>query len=415
MPRTTCPECDEVVTLPSSKRSLACPACGTKIRAGSTDDEPEDEAQEEEEQDDEEERKPRKRKKKARKLGRDSEKIRGLIPLILFGLPGLVLAILAPFSGYATALSMVIGAFLMVFAAIVIYLIYRKTPGLMEERFRRDADEQLIPAATLLDSIFCAFSRPRLLGAWVTLQYLGLLMVTMGIIGMTVFKRLEEGLGANPPGQNQPQQPPPQPPQQPQQPKEDDETVINKAIAAIDKNENDWVAFSKLTDVKPNQRRAEVVRKMATLTTNGQDGITRVKAAELLALWATPDDLETLHGLLAHKELGVRLAILAGVRRLHDLRSIPVLVTYFVEWRDARTALIEFGPAAEPALLPYLTPQTDRSQLEPALAIINKIGTEKSVPQLEVLAKLDDPFRVNPAKEALMAINERLKNPPPPK
>jgi DNA-directed RNA polymerase subunit RPC12/RpoP len=406
MPRTSCPECDEVITIPNGKRSIPCPACGTKITTKSRDEEPEEEDDEEQE----EERRPRKRRKKrSGRLVREPENVRGLIPLIILGPAGLVLAIWAPFSGYGTALAPLIGFFLSVVAFTVVSRIYYRTPGLLAERIREDAEEDLVLPAIMLDSIFCSFTYPRLVACWASLAYLGLLMVTMGIIGAVVFKRIDEGPGANPPGQNQL---PPPPPVNPPAPKVSDDEIITKALADLKKSDTDWLPLFRLTQVTNTKLRRDAVIPVLFRSTKAEDAIFRIKAMDALGVWAGPNEVPAIILFLDDNDLGFRHSALEALRRLHDPRVIPKLVEKIGKWGPAEEALADFGDAAEQALLPFLKPETERFPQEWALRVIKKVGTEKSVPLLEVLTKLPDPYRANPAKEALEEVNARLKNPP---
>ena len=296
MPKLTCPECDEAVTVPDGTRTARCPACGSKIGTPSRDEDEEEREEEEEEKG----RKPRKKKKKkgAKKSGRDSERIRGLIPLILFGPLGIGLAIWAPFSGYGTALSMVLSFPLMICGVFSLNRIYRST-GLLEERIRPDADEQIVLGAIMIDSAFCAFKHPRLLASWAALTYISLLMIIMGVVGMTVYKRLEEGPGAGQPGPNQPG-----PPAGP--PKESEDAILAKALTNLESKDavTNWGAFDELSKVKPNQRRAEVVGKVRPHL-DPKDTITREKAVRALGVWGGPEDIPTLTKLLDDKGFGI--------------------------------------------------------------------------------------------------------------
>jgi len=403
MQKLRCPECDEVVKVPDGGRGARCPACHARIGP--------DEPEEEDRDDDEEDRKPRPRKKRRKKAqSRDSERIRGLIPLVLLGPPGVVCAIAAPFSSWATAIGILAGFLLWVGAFFPLWRIYHRDPELLERLEK--ADHTTEGVVMMLDSIAMAFYRPRQLGAWVFLHYLGFVLFIEGIILIAVFGKLNEAPPNNQPGQNQPGQQGPAGPSPPVEPKVDDDTLITKALADLDSKKPgaDWDALEKLGKVQPTQRRqAEVVRKLTPLVENTQDGITRTQAIRALGVWGTAEDVPTLLLLMEHKDPGTREEAMKAVRRFRDPRAIPALIRMMPDYNEARKALAEIGPAVEKEMLQFLGPKADFQWQGPALDVLKEVGTSVSVPYLQVLANLEDVVRAKPAQEALNAINTRSK------
>jgi hypothetical protein len=92
------------------------------------------------------------------------------------------------------------------------------------------------------------------MGAPAFLAFLGLVMVTSGIIGEVVFKTMKDG------PQDVPQAPKMPDPVAPAVPKETDDATITKELANLDGNPKETLV--KISRLKPNQRRAEVIQKV---------------------------------------------------------------------------------------------------------------------------------------------------------
>lgn len=402
MPRITCPECDEVVMVAAGTRSARCPACHHKLIDDGADKRDEEE---------EEERKPKKKKKSKKRGSRAREPFRGLIPLVLFGPAGLVLAICAPFSSLATALCLVICLPLALLSFVFLWRAYHNEPELVE-RIREDADERLLGAAIMLDSMFAAFSYPRLIGSWGAITAVSGLMCLMGILGISVFNKLQDGPQQKQPEQKQESaQPGSGGTNQPADKKVDEDALIAKALADLDSKQNtlQWGALEQLTKAKPtDKRRAEVVRRLTVLL-DSSDGITRSRAIEALGLWGGPDDALTLIRLLDSPDISTRKDAIIAVRRFRDPRAIPSLIRQMADFDEAQQALVDVGPDAEKDLLQFLGLKADFRFQGPALKVLKEIGTETSVPYLEVLVKEGDSVRASAAQKALTGIESRAK------
>jgi hypothetical protein len=115
----------------------------------------------------------------------------------------------------------------------------------------------------------------------------------------------------------------------------------------------------------------------------------RYRAAEALVAWATPEQVPGLIDGLQRGDARMYELHAKTLRRLKDPRAIPALARGLTE-KDKRTharpALVEFGPAAEPEVLKYID-HRDYYTRQAAAAVLMEIGSEKTIPKLEEIAK----------------------------
>jgi hypothetical protein len=403
MPRIVCPHCDEKVSYAEGKRSTKCPACGTKIELG----QPDEGAGREEE----EERPQKTAKKRVKKKAHASEPFGGRMTLIVCGPICLGLALWAPFSGYGTALSMVVGTLVMLAGCVVFGVKVYRDPDWSEEASGLLA--RLVPVVLVVICVRAAMASPRKFAGWGVLTVLGILTLSMGITANAVWKTMDEKPPQNGPGAPQPGQPAGPPPA----PKETDDEIINKAITDLDSRKSSDVrgALDRLTKVKPNQRRAEVVRKLHTLI-KSDDGSVRLPAVNALGSWGGSEDIPTLTPLLEDKDPGIRGAARKALGRLHAPIALPLLVEEIGGDHELYPIVAGYGEAAEDALLAGLGTRNverkwynDTGWYGAALTILGSVGTRKSIPTLERFAGLPEAGRAEPANRALTAIKSRTK------
>jgi HEAT repeat protein len=224
---------------------------------------------------------------------------------------------------------------------------------------------------------------------------------------------MDEKLPKNGPGAQQPGQPAGQPPA----PKETDDEIINKAITDLD-SEKSWDvrgALDRLTKVKPNQRQAEVTRKLHKLI-KSDDGSVRLAAVNAMGFWGGSEDIPTITPLLEDKDSGIRGAARKALGRLRAPLALPLLIEEIGNDHELYPIVAGYGEAAEDALLAGLNTTNierkwynDTGWYGAALTILGNVGTRRSIPTLERLVGLPEAGRAEPANRALTAIKNRTK------
>jgi HEAT repeat protein len=141
----------------------------------------------------------------------------------------------------------------------------------------------------------------------------------------------------------------------------------------------------------------------------------RLKALELLAEFGTPETkLAAAIAALDDSESIVRSRACSILEELKDARAVEPLVELFFDHSvHASDCLIAHGPAAEEAVLKLLS-DWRRDVVRGAVKILEKIGTEKSIPALMVLSQSNDISlrgAVNAAGKAIVA-REGIEIPP---
>jgi HEAT repeat protein len=427
MPTVICPECDESVTLPATSKSVRCPGCGTKIGSRASEVEPADE-DDPDEQDERDEKRARKRlkKKKGGKSARASGRAPGVLPLVIFGPICALLAIWAPFSGYGTVLSMLVGALILFVADIVIGIALYRDPEWHDEV--TSLLVRLFPILLVIISIRATLADPRRFRAWMALSVIGLVTMSVGITAQTVWKTMDDGPGKNgrekaaqpgpnAPGEQQPGAVPNPPPVQPTPPPPPDpsavaDKAISTALANLDQPD-DFARSGAAADLgrmtPKDDRRTEVVQKLTELAADPGPA-SRVEAVKALGVWGTKDDVPTLIRALDHEDGATRRAAALAVRRFRDERAIPVLVRRLADTQctgESAKALIDIGSAVEKSVIPSLS-STDTTEQGAAIDVLKEVGTANSVPALQKVVASKS-FWGNKAAEALKLINARSK------
>jgi HEAT repeat protein len=135
----------------------------------------------------------------------------------------------------------------------------------------------------------------------------------------------------------------------------------------------------------------------------------RGQAFKTMGVWGTPEVVPRLLKLLEESDNLNRGNVIYALGRLRDERAIAPVAKLLADpslRREAGEALRQFGPKAEPAVLPYLAHADLYVRLD-ACRLLKDIGTKESVPALEKHTADKTPILAHAAKEAIDAINGR--------
>jgi hypothetical protein len=170
-------------------------------------------------------------------------------------------------------------------------------------------------------------------------------------------------------------------------------------------------AAERLSKTPPTGDRAAIAKKLERLMAENDPFIANA-AIDAIVVWG---DNENLPALLLVAENGgpfVRDRAIEALGSFPNEKSLKFLVRSFdgMERRQAAVkGLKKYGPMAEKAVLPYLGHQ-DPFVRKPAIEIISVIGTELSVPALQMLVNLNDILNKEAARKAILAIKQRANN-----
>jgi HEAT repeat protein len=171
-------------------------------------------------------------------------------------------------------------------------------------------------------------------------------------------------------------------------------------------------AAKRLTQVVPVQaRRAEVSFTLEPLLFHNSS-FDQEAVAHALGVWGTAESVAPLIKVLDDKFPTVRGAAMDALVALHDDRAIDPIARRLPDHADrsrARHSLEMFGPAAEKAVVPYLSDKDKGLRIE-ACHILQNIGSRDSTAALEGVVKSAGRFDtdlVKAANEALAAIAAR--------
>ena len=157
----------------------------------------------------------------------------------------------------------------------------------------------------------------------------------------------------------------------------------------------------------------ELIALMVSLV-NDSDDTVRLAAVTVLANHGTKEHVPLLIKALKDPDAGVRASAARGLGRIKDPRAIEPLATllaagqgdqpYYRPNREsaAAEALVQIGPAAEPAVLALLKEKNIETRCQ-ACNLLKQIGTRKSLGPLKDLT-------VNPSKELSEAAAEACRS-----
>ena len=206
--------------------------------------------------------------------------------------------------------------------------------------------------------------------------------------------------GNNPPINNPQFQPgnfaPPQPgnfpPPQPGKnfgPAGDDS--LNGILAEMDRGNDISAGFAakRLVRIPVNPEQQQLVVTKLIRMTKSNDAFARRSAVEALGVWGTANEVPLVLEFLNNGDIFAQMAAMEALGKLRDERALEPLVRCLHEFRtrhDAERALKQFGPAAEPHLIPLLT-SPDAFLPHTVAGILEVVGTNQSIPHLQAAAR----------------------------
>ena len=195
-----------------------------------------------------------------------------------------------------------------------------------------------------------------------------------------------------------------------QGPRAADDVFFQKVLADLDDPDHFTrkAALERLATMKPNDRRADVARKLVALL-DVDDPFHRRAAVAALGMWGSEAEVPDLMAAMAHKDLFTRREALKVIGGFRDARTLPPVIQLFREHStrgDAGQALRQLGVMAEPDVLALLK-EDDVFLKRDAILVLKDIGTDASVPALREAAANGRIHVTGPAQQALAAIAER--------
>lgn len=164
-----------------------------------------------------------------------------------------------------------------------------------------------------------------------------------------------------------------------------------------------WLAAQP---VDPNQQ-AEVTQTLVALLKQNDISL-REQAFKILEQWATAETVRALVGLLEDESFLQKDRVMDLLAKLKDGPGLTALAARLTERFNrgrASQALKKAGPAAEGAVLPYLSHAEHLVRLA-AVDVLSAIGTQASVPALTRLAGSDQALKLR-AQNAVRQIGKR--------
>jgi S1-C subfamily serine protease len=157
--------------------------------------------------------------------------------------------------------------------------------------------------------------------------------------------------------------------------------------------------------------RADVAKLLEPLLID-KDFWTRQSACQAMSIWAGPENVKGLIAAIEQDDVMTRRAAMPVLTRFKEPAAAPAIAKLLLglgERGEASKALKAIGPAAEKAVIPYLTHKDPWVAAE-ACHILKDVGTKESITPLEAVLENKPHFIVAPAaKAALEAIQARTK------
>lgn len=137
-------------------------------------------------------------------------------------------------------------------------------------------------------------------------------------------------------------------------------------------------------------RKAEVAKALADLIAQGDTNIS-LSASFALPEWMTAEVVPQLEAALVSASLPIRHQLFQAIAQFQDPVVIPLLAQHLTDDKDrhvAGAALTRWGERAETDVLNYAD-HSDRNVRREVVNILRRIGTQKSLPVLQRMARSD--------------------------
>jgi hypothetical protein len=182
---------------------------------------------------------------------------------------------------------------------------------------------------------------------------------------------------------------------------------VRQALADLKSPDKRRSAADRLAKGPASEQREKVAKALGTLLKDPDDGMIS-SAAKALSIWGTPESVPPLVKILNNSEnVFVKSDVMKTLGELKDERGAEAIAKQLPFDRgNASRALQAIGPAAESHVIPYLEDRDGGVRGE-AAKILGAIGTQKSVPALEKLAKSGKVFEARDAEKAIKQIESR--------
>lgn len=283
-------------------------------------------------------------------------------------------------------------------------------------------------ALWMVAQIRCAIDKPKAFLPWLGVQVFGFALIFLGMIVAAISNQIWLKLrpptqpapamvfnSGNPPAQAQkkPEQEvnPQNPEQKAEPPALTGDREMDQLLADLGgKNGGARDAAAKrLAARKPNQHRSIVAAKLAEVVPTSELWL-RTPLIRALGVWGTAKEVPVLLDLLDDKDINTRNETLDALAKTRDERAVEPMIrclAIFETTWHAEQALKAMGSVVEKNVLELLNQPNGKLRV-PALRILEKIGTEQSIPTLEEASQDGSPNR-GLARGVLNAVRKRVK------
>ncbi len=339
----------------------------------------------------------------------------GLLPLLIVGPLGLILLILTFFSKDAGEWAIALGTISTLVGGAFILRIFHKK-GI------KNTDEG-VPwylrggVSMVLAQIYYAKQYPRALSCWVAVELFGFFLMLTAAVILGLVKPPSTPLWKS---RTQPSIPELMDNSIPVGPvaKVTGVAEIDDALACLASPKAMNRGLEKLVRLTPDdysdEQGAQVARRLARLV-KPDDPFGNALLIKALGLWATFDELPVLIQVLDGTNHGMRAEALRHIAKFKDETALPAVARCLENGllRDqAGEVLLQLGRTmpwrVEKVVLPILT-NSDNFVRKDAIDLLKEIGTERCIPALQALVDNKNPFIQHNAKEALAAVQARVR------
>ena len=193
--------------------------------------------------------------------------------------------------------------------------------------------------------------------------------------------------------------------------------LVNQLLGDIRSAEGKFDAWPHLRRLAKlaivEDKRSEVLKVAKNHLLNSNSSIAE-SALLVLVHWGTSEQLPDFNAIVANKELSAfsmrkpAVEAIASFGKTEDVLPLIAFISESILSDPIAAALVAAGASAESSVLDAIANQSDHSARRKLIEVLGKIGTEKSIASLEMLANGDDLLLKFPARSALDAIRSRL-------